>query len=164
VLEAAVIKVAVAFEVESPAVIGGKTKEVKGPGGGGVGGGKPASKRVILTGRRDPRPESPKVGMKLGVGPCFSEPGGGAGAVGTAASRGTAAPGCTASAPAGAIVVACDGVALVCGIRGGWGWQGGALAEVRGEEALGNGEGGAEAFVNDAGHGRGLVGACEVAP
>jgi hypothetical protein len=68
VLEAAVIKVAVAFEVESPTVIGGKTKEVKGPGGGGVGGGKPASKRVILAGRRDPRPEGPKVGMKLGVG------------------------------------------------------------------------------------------------
>jgi hypothetical protein len=34
------------------------------------------------------------VGMKLGVGPCFSEPGGGA--VGAVASRGTAAPRCTA--------------------------------------------------------------------
>jgi hypothetical protein len=38
----------------------------------------------------------------------------------------------------------------------------GPLAEVSGEDALGNGEGGAEAFVNDAGCGRRLVSAREV--
>jgi hypothetical protein len=40
--------------MESPAVIISKTEEFKGLDGGGVGGDKPAAKRVILTGRRDP--------------------------------------------------------------------------------------------------------------
>jgi hypothetical protein len=35
---AAAINTAVSLEVESSAVIGGKTKEFKGPGGGGAGG------------------------------------------------------------------------------------------------------------------------------
>jgi hypothetical protein len=38
----------------------------------------------------------------------------------------------------------------------------GPLAEVRGEDALGNGEGGAEALGNDVGSGRGMVSAREV--
>jgi hypothetical protein len=50
---------------------------------------------------------------------------------------------------------------VVTGVVGGGG--GGALAEVGGEEALSNGEGGAEAFVDDAGSGGGLVRAREVA-
>jgi hypothetical protein len=160
VLEAAVTDVAVAFEVESPAVIIRKTKEFKGPDGVGVCGGKPSTKRVILAGRRDSRPEGPKEGMNLGVDLTL---GGGVVAGGAAASRGTAVPCCTAAASACVMTVARGGVALVCGSRVGGGRRGGALAEVGREEALGNGEGGAEAFINDAGSGGGMVRAREVA-
>jgi hypothetical protein len=119
VIVAAVCTGAGAFEVELPAVSRCKTDDSKGSGGAGVGGGKPASKRVVLAGRRDPRPEGPKLGVKLGVDPCLSALGVGLGAVDAAASCGAAASRWTSAASAGAIAVACAWVALGCG-----GWDG----------------------------------------